>query len=193
MGRIGYLAIVPVIKEKALGKSSYQRSRPMRHHLAAGIIIVALAFTLAAPLAAQMPPGSSRFMLYNGCEPVELFFLFSLDDRAEEDGLGDRIRTVAVSRLRAARMFASPGSDPATQIIIRVTAGNSVFAYDIQFYKMLDDPWSGDSALGATYGGMDLVAGTYGDDAGFVVQNLSERIDRFISEYLRVNRVACGD
>ena len=40
---------------------------------------------------------------------------------------------------------------------------------------------------------MDLVAGTYGDDAGFVVQNLSERIDRFISEYLRVNRVACGD
>ena len=33
MGRIGYLAIVPAIKEKALGKSSYQRSRPMRHHL----------------------------------------------------------------------------------------------------------------------------------------------------------------
>ncbi len=162
----------------------------MRHHLAAGI---ALAFTLAAPLAAQVPPGSSRFMLYNGCEPVALYFVFSLDDRAEEDGLTDRIRTVVVSRLRAARMLASPGSDPATQIIIGVSTVNSVFAYDIQFYKMLDDPWSGDSALGATYGDMVPVAGTYGDDTGFVVQNLSEHIDRFISDYLRVNDVACGD
>ncbi len=156
------------------------------------LVAFALVFSLAAPLAAQFPPGGLRFMLYNGCEPIEPLFRFSLGDRGEEIGLtDDRIRTMAMSRLRAARMVASPGSDPATQIIITVAVVDLAFAYYMNFYKMLDDPQSGDSALGRTYR-IAPVVGTHGNDAGNIMQLLSESLDAFIGEYLRVNEVACS-
>ena len=33
--------------------------------------------------------------------------------------------------------------------------------------------------------------GTHGGDAGYILQALSEKLDKFILEYLRVNESAC--
>ena len=184
------------------GQDSYYSRRnagKVQDMIGRTLVAFALVFSLAAPLAAQFPPGGVRFMLYNGCEPIEPLFRFSLGDRGEEIGLtDDRIRTMAMSRLRAARMVASPGSDPATQIIIPATqiiitvaVVDLAFAYYMNFYKMLDDPQSGDSALGRTYR-IAPVVGTHGNDAGYIMQLLSESLDAFIGEYLRVNEVACS-
>ena len=34
--------------------------------------------------------------------------------------------------------------------------------------------------------------GTHGGNAGYILQSVSEHLDRFVLEYLRVNEAACG-
>ena len=34
--------------------------------------------------------------------------------------------------------------------------------------------------------------GTHSGNAGFILQSVSEHLDRFVLEYLRVNEAACG-
>ena len=39
---------------------------------------------------------------------------------------------------------------------------------------------------------MESSTGTHGGDDGFIVQSVSELLDTFLVEYLRVNDEACG-
>ena len=60
----------------------------------------------------------------------------------------------------------------------------------LEFNKRVSDSLSGESFFTGTWN--SGVTGTHGRDADYILQGLSELLDRFVLEYLRVNEAACG-
>ena len=131
-----------------------------------------------------------RFKLFNECGPMNLV-VEDYEDDADWTDIGltvDRIQTMAESRLRAARLYDADATGfPILYVNVNVEARG--FSLDVNYRKWLYDPVSDESfdATTWTIGG----AGTHGGDAGFILQGLSEYLDSFILEYLRVNEDAC--
>ena len=94
---------------------------------------------------------------------------------------------MAEARLRSARLY--DGSSRSPYLYVRVTVVGRAFNFGINFKKMLYDPTTDRRSSATTW---DLGAtGTQGGDAGDVLQTLSEFVDTFVVEYLRVNEAAC--
>lgn len=155
--------------------------------------------------AAQAPlPGASRFQLYNNCEPV--YYYASVSDGAEEIGLtSKRLSDLVELRLRTARLYSADdtlvvGGPPGTRspwspyLFVNVRAHKpsgypAAFRFDVKYMKVftIDIRGTRESSNATTwergtvgYGGRD-----------FILDRLSEYIDEFILEYLRVNEDAC--
>ena len=152
-----------------------------------------VAFALASPLAAQDTDVTDEdcWSLFTACESMTLA-VGVIGDRAEEIGLTeDRIRTMAESRLRVARLYGEPWEPPAV-LTISVSLVGPAFAYTMRFFKRLSDPSLGLTLLAdALYGPAFPRLGTHGDDAAFILQHLSESLDAFIGDYPRVNEDSC--
>ena len=131
-----------------------------------------------------------RFKLFTGCAQVRLTVALS-GETGEEIGLTEeRVRTLVESRLRAARLYLSEGTLRGVIIVgVNTLRRGTAFTWDVSFMKMLSDPMTGATLLSETWttGGL----GTHGDDAGYIMQSLSESLDRFVLEYLRVNGDSC--
>ena len=153
-----------------------------------------LLFTLALALAVW--PGHAtaqsqaveRFELFNKCGPLDLG-VEDYNDNAGWTDIGltvDRIQTMAESRLRAARLYDATGG---TYLHVNVIVAGVGFSLTVTYNKVVYDGVSGEMSYAMTW---DITsAGTHGGDAGFILQSLSEYLDRFILEYLRVNEDAC--
>ena len=61
----------------------------------------------------------------------------------------------------------------------------------LEFKKRVSDSLSGESFFAGTWDS-SVTIGTHGRDANYILQSLSELLDRFVLEYLRVNEAACG-
>ena len=155
-----------------------------------------LLFTLALALAvwpghatAQDVSDLDRFKLFNECRPMDLLVEDYTDDADWTDiGLTvDRIQTMTESRLRAARLYDATGVFPILYVNVNVEARG--FSLNVNYKKWLYDPVSDESFDATTW--TISGAGTHHGDAGFILQGLSEYLDSFILEYLRVNEDAC--
>ena len=153
-----------------------------------------LLFTLTLTLAvwpghamAQDVSDSDRFQLFNECGPMELLVEeYKNADWADIGLTVDRIQTMAESRLRAARLY---DGTALPYLYVNVNVVGDGFSLSVRYNKLLYDPVSGETYPTITWDGSG--AGTHGGDAGFILQGLSEHLDRFILEYLRVNEDAC--
>ena len=104
-----------------------------------------------------------RFKLFNNCEPMNLAVDLTVENYADADteaiiGLtSDRIRTLAESRLRAARLY---DADAATWLYINVNVQGRGFSLSLRYQKSVYDAVSGETNYATTwdYGG----AGTHG-------------------------------
>ena len=126
------------------------------------------------------------FGLFNRCEPIGLHVY------VESNGLGltdERVRTVAESRLRAARLF-DQESGPFLAINVDLPEDRNLFSYDLSFLKWMTDDVTKDMGLVGRWETSRF--GTHGNDAGFILQGISELMDSFINEYLRINEPACN-
>ena len=130
-----------------------------------------------------------RFELFTWCRSLGI----SVDvqgDRADDIGLTEeRVRTMVESRLRAARLYDTDARVPFLGVTILTLDDGPAFVNRIQLSK-----WNRDDMTGlerGTFTWEDLTFGQHGGDAGFVMQGLSERLDRFVLEYLRVNEDYC--
>lgn len=134
-----------------------------------------------------------RFELFGECRPIDLV-VESLDDDAMDIGLTrERIQTLAESRLRAARLYNAAALQYLyVRIGVMVSEGRRGGAYsiEVEYFKFLDDSVSEGSGFAPTWNSGSF--GTHGGDGGFIMQALSEHVDRFLLEYLRVNEAACG-
>ena len=154
-----------------------------------------LLFTLALALAvwpghttAQDVTDFDRFQLFNECGPMNLVVEDYGDDAGWTDiGLTvDRIQTMAESRLRAARLY---DATALPILLINVNVVGRGFSLRVGYNKVVYDGVSGETNYATTRNFAST--GTHGGDAGFILQGLSEYLDRFILEYLRVNEDAC--
>ena len=98
----------------------------------------------------------------------------------------ERIQTLAESRLRAARLYDALARH---YLYVRVGVLGSAFHIEVSFQKLLRDDVSEKNGIAATW--YDGSLGTHGGNAGFILQGVSEHLDKFVLEYLRVNETVC--
>ena len=153
-----------------------------------------LLFTLVLALAvwpdhatAQELSDFDRFKLFNECGPMDLAVEDYEDAGWADIGLTkDRIQTMAESRLRAARLYDVTAG---TYLYVNVIVVGVGFSWSVAYSKALYDLVSSEANYAITW--QVGRTGTHSGDAGFILQGLSEALDRFILEYLRVNEDAC--
>ncbi|WP_420462034.1 hypothetical protein [Candidatus Palauibacter sp.] len=147
---------------------------------------------LPTPCGAQedMEAAADRFSLFTRCSSVQLA-VATLPDDATDTGLTrDGIQRTARSRLRAARIY--HGDEVALgvpRLYIQVHVVGVAFSVRVVLSKAVYDPFSNLTLTGATWSRGSV--GTHGGNAGYVRQVLSELMDLFIDEYLRVNAESC--
>ncbi len=184
------------------------------------IWLVLLAAAWTVPVAAQDQPAEwptvdilaaaiehEERRLLTGCQPVYLDLELE-DDKRSTDLTVDRIRRMAESRLRASRLLADEHSDVTLDVSVWVIGpafyGNVSLIQPV--YLSLGNTWPnallrfvheppspielpGAFYYATTWNHHNL--GTHSGDGGHILQALSESIDAFITEYLRVNEAAC--
>ncbi len=148
-----------------------------------------LTLIFAPPIAdGQTHPDAeiAKFQLADACLPMQLV-VEDLSAGAVEVGLQRQDIEVAVrSRLRSARMYSDHGT---SGLYIRVNVVGNAFSIDIDYRKILHDFYSDISSHATTW---DIGAtGTHGRDSGYILSKVSQYIDTFIDEYLRVNGPDC--
>ena len=130
-----------------------------------------------------------RFRLFTRCMPLGLIVYVQGDQADEIELTEERVRTMAESRLRAARLYSSRAGVPYLRVTILTLDDGRAFVAQVQLSKWLRDDMSGLER--GSYTWENLGFGTHGRDAGFIMQGLSEDLDGFILEYLRVNEGYC--
>ena len=119
------------------------------------------------------------------------------DKDAEEIGLTTaRLQTASELRLRSARPYREGKpevGDGVSRPFVYVNVNVVGSAYDISvtYKKVVLDLASGESNFATTWDTSS--AGTHGrSGASFILSQLSQRLDEFLVEYLRVNEEHCG-
>ena len=160
---------------------------PNPARMAALILLV-----LPALVEAQDDNTLERFRFFTECAPVSLGVLV-LDDDDEPIGLTeDRVRTMAESRLRAARLYWPEVVDSAATLQLRVTVFRDAYAYNAAIVKRRSDPFTGGTLPTNGISFPDIGTHSGGATAAnFIMQSLTEQVDELISDYLRVNEAAC--
>lgn len=130
-----------------------------------------------------------RRRLFTGCRSLGISVYLQGDEADEIDLTEERVRTMVESRLRAARLYDSQEGVPYLAVTILTLDDGPAFVGRIQLSK-----WNRDDITGLEGGSFtweDLRYGTHGGDAGFIMQGLSEVMDGFVLDYLRVNEGYC--
>ncbi len=162
---------------------------------------------------AELEASGEAFSLFNDCRPI--FMQASVSEN--NFGLAEeRIRTLAESHLRVAGlMFPSPVFHPHPDPV-QAAAGVELIYVDPEemrrrsrflLYVSVDtfeDGRAYRTSVTVSKGVTDSISGIYGlaqtwsvgsyglnGTAGGILQTISEQIDEFINEYLRVNKSAC--
>ena len=153
------------------------------------LLIMATSFFLLPPYSAQADSSEDleRFGLFTNCKKIHLV-VEGLSENVKKIGLTEKAITNAVeSRLRSAKLFSKEISGYYLYININVArAGFNIF---VGFNKLLYDTYTGTNFPATTWDAG--FAGTHGSDSGYIMSNISQLIDEFLVEYLRVNEKAC--
>ena len=132
---------------------------------------------------------TDRFKLFNDCLPMPLA-VEGLNNDASKIGLTEEMLQAAVeSRLRSARLYSKDAlSSGLARLYVNVTVIGPAFSISVEYRKLVIDH----------FGHVDITAtwntgstGTHGRDGGYIVSSLSQHMDKFLVDYLRVNEKAC--
>ncbi len=172
----------------------------MRRRIGVGVALLAACGGVVAVAQAPDPDRAAsvallqRFQLFTDCEPLILLVETSLD----RPDVTDRAREIAERRLRAARLFSE--ATPASAVIrspvlyVNVNLPQPLVVSDVSLYgitiwlqKRLFDPLTRNTGLSTTW---QSGSTGIGDDA-LLLNVLSQLLDDFLVEYVRVNAEAC--
>ena len=133
-----------------------------------------------------------RFQLWHACQPIDLLVESPDDDEVKMGLTRESITTTVRSRLRAARLYReSTRPSPYLYVVInalpRDRGGDTAFSVRLEFRKHFFDRISYRAGSASTW---DTGAVGWGD-AAYILSGVSQLMDEFIDEYLRVNESAC--
>lgn len=144
-----------------------------------------LVLVVLSTSASQAQNNRDRFQLYAGCTPVQL------DIQGDMSQLGidtASVRRAVTGRLKAARIY----SDEAVNTLrVETQVISQAFIVQADFHKPVLDQWTNLTRMAPTWSAGRM--GTHGGDRTGVLGRISFVVDRFISEYLRVNADACEE
>ena len=109
-------------------------------------------------------------------------------DAAEIDLAKASIQVAVESRLRSARLYDSESTfGPYLYVNVNVVgrAFNTSLKYNKQVYDLASD------VTGAANTWNTSFTGTHGGGSNYILSTISELMDSFLVEYLRVNEAAC--
>ena len=148
---------------------------------------------LEAEQAAAGPGGSvERFKLWTGCRPMNL--VISARSMGIPGLTLGSLRNLVETRLQAARLY-NPSSvterDAGTlHLKVEKVAGAGFIIFEIEFWKWLYDHASFNTYLATAWDSLSYWSETI--DANTARNAVSQSLDWFLVEYLRVNEPACG-
>ena len=143
---------------------------------------------LASPLEGQRGEAmQERFELFNRCRPVRLSVEGPPENAAGTGLRRDAIQAVAESRLRGAGLYTYPGSGGA-YLYINVNLVDRSFSISLEYRRWVLDPVNDTSGSAVTWH-----SGSVGtsSDARHILSGLSQLLDKFIADYVRVNQSHC--
>lgn len=155
--------------------------------------VLATGWLCGMPLLVQGQTASAvdRFGLLNECRPMKLAVEQQSDDAKKIGLTRERLRFAVESRMRSARLYADSSSEASAAFLhINVNVVRSAFMVNVAYWKRVWDPVS--EVLHSAVTWQSGSTGTHANDGGYIVQSLSEHVDRFLVEYLRVNKKDCG-
>ena len=164
------------------------RSRHLVMRVWIALSTFAVFWLLSGAIAQSPEEGFDRFRLYNVCLPMSLV-VEGLPSDALEIGLThESIQAAIESRMRSARIYDSDPSSLA-YLYVNVNVVGRAFSWSLAFNKWVYDLASDTRNSATTWriGG----TGSHGNDSSYVLSALSESMDQFLVEYLRVNESAC--
>ncbi len=108
--------------------------------------------------------------------------------KTEIDLTEEAVEIATRSRLRSARLYA--GERTGVAIFVTVHVVGVAFNIDVGLNKILVDlEFAGREGIGTTW--ETVFTGTHGNDSNYILTSVSQLIDEFLDEYLRVNADAC--
>ena len=130
----------------------------------------------------------ARFRLFDDCRPMDVT-VETLPPDAKQLGLTEySLRAAIESRLRAARLF---DDETSSYLYLNVNVIGGAFNILLSYKKSVCDLASVECFATSTWN--VGVTGTHGDNAGYVRSAVSEYMDTFILEYMKVNEEACSN
>lgn len=131
-----------------------------------------------------------RFELCYVCSPMGLVVEFLHDDAKVIGLTRERLQAAAESRLRAARLYTEyPAGVTGSLLYVNASVVGPAFDLSLEFHKPLFDPVS--SVARPTMTWRAAVTGTHSGLSGFIVHSLSQELDKFLADFLRVNEKHC--
>ena len=155
----------------------------------AASLILALALSFPVPCAVGdiTEERLKRFELFCDCSPVGLS-ISNLSSDAKKLGLTrEAVQANLESRLRSARLYTSDGLE--SYVFVSVNVVGNAFSIELQFKKLVYDRFSGNTFFAVTW--ETGSTGTHGGRADYILSSISQAMDRFLLNFLRVNEDAC--
>ena len=159
------------------------------------ILVVLAALVAASPSIAlsqdQIPyEPLEGFQLYTHCQSLHTHInVVEASDSTEIELSGTSVQSAVESRLRAARVFASSEDYGNPWFSVWIHLVGRAFNVRVELEKWFHDSETDYRWTAITW--RASITGTHGQDAGYVRTAVSELIDEFLADYLRVNEEAC--
>ena len=168
------------------------------------LVVLVLLVTVGNAMAHDHP---NSFSLYTGCDSMEL--RVDVDIKNSSLSLSaEAVRSATEARLRSARLYQAGDGDSGTlpnQYLLVVVAGASVaFSVRLQFYRILvwpgpskhTDWWrqeypDGSDPVGYASTWRRAAVGTHDGTSTVVISVVSQFVDAFLVDYLRMNEEDC--
>lgn len=153
-------------------------------------LAAAASWFLAASAWGENATDLDRFRLWNDCRAMNLVIEGLPADGAGIGLTNEAVAAAARSRLRAARLYEA-GEDPyLPYLYVQISVFENAFSVRVEYRKVVADVASDQIGFGGTWRVGRL--GTHGWSPAFVLSGVSQSMDEFIDEYLRVNADACA-
>lgn len=151
------------------------------------LIVFLLSLLAMRPGITEDVTSHDRFELWTNCQPLQLH-VYLQDEENEIDLTNEDIEIAVRSRLRSARLYTDEFGTPTLNVNISVFG--PAFDIEINLYKFVSDSFhSKEDWIAITWSSNAI--GTHGQNGNYILQSVSQYIDRFIDAYLRVNADSC--